>query len=48
MKIKTAFVLDGPDGIGRRVYKFHIRKMIGTVKDLKKEIKQDCGYSLEQ
>lgn len=38
MKVRVAFVKDGPDGIGRRVYEFYMRKMIGTVKDLKKTI----------
>ena len=48
MKIMIAFVIDGPDGIGRRVYVFHCHKVHGQVLDVKKLIQNDFGYAIEQ
>lgn len=30
MRVNVAFLHDGPDGIGRRLYGFHVRRQIGT------------------
>lgn len=43
-RINIAFVKEGPDGDGRRVYPFHIRIDTGTVLDLKRAIMNDFGY----
>jgi len=32
MRIMVAFVLDGPDGIGRRLYAFFVRKLTGKLR----------------
>lgn len=34
--IRVAFVLDGPDGLGRRLYEFYVYKGSGCVSDIKK------------
>ena len=34
--VRVAFVLDGPDGLGRRLYEFYIYKGSGCVSDIKK------------
>jgi len=35
ISIKVAFVLDGPDGLGRRLYEFYVFRSSGSIGDLK-------------
>jgi hypothetical protein len=46
--IRVAFVLDGPDGLGRRLYTFYVYKGSGCISDLKKQITEDFGYTASQ
>jgi hypothetical protein len=47
-RVNVAFVKQGPDGNGRRVYPFHIKYETGTILDLKRAIMNDFGYQINQ
>ena len=47
-KLYVAFLKDGADDVGRRLYAFHVKKATGTVMDLKKIIQNEFGYDVRQ